>query len=216
MPFSEKRKNLTPVFEEFISKAIGVVAVMILAIDPLPILVKDEEIFNRIFPTLNRGFSDEFIDKFVGQDVINQYKTTDIYINHYNDIMLQEKRFPETTEVVQYQYVDTRKINRILLQKHLLNPEDIPVVKLFATNCKFCKAYSHNGLKMFFSDKNTIRSKRSYDGRTFQTFCKSPQKYNQPFDEAFISVFTISDKCYYMEHNEKLTDSEINLILQTL
>lgn len=215
-PFASQRKDLTSIFEDIISKAIGIVAVMRLAIDPLPILVKDDEIFNRIFETLNRGFSDKFINQFIGQELIDQYKKTDIYINHYDSIMLQEKRFPETTDVVQHQYVDTTKTDRILSQSHLINQKDIPIIKLFATNNKFCKAYSYDGLRMFFSDKKTVRSKLAFDSRTFQQFKKSSAKYNQPYDEAFISVFTVGDEFYYMEHNEALTKQEISKLLELL
>lgn len=215
-PFGSRRKDLTPIFEDTISKAIGIVAVMRLAIDPLPILVKDDEIFNRIFATINRGFSDSFINKFIGKELIEQYKKTDIYINHYEDIMLQEKRFPETTDVVQHQYIDTTKTDRILSQAHLIDIKDIPIIKLFAANSKFCKAYSYDGLKMFFSDKKTVRSKLVFDSRTFQQFKKSSVRYNQPYDEAFISVFTVNDEFYYMEHNEALTKQEIFKLLELL
>lgn len=215
-PFGSQRKDLTPIFEDTISKAIGIVAVMRLAIDPLPILVKDDEIFNRIFATINRGFSDSFINKFIGKELIEQYKKTDIYINHYEDIMLQEKRFPETTDVVQHQYIDTTKTDRILSQAHLIAIKDIPIIKLFAANSKFCKAYSYDGLKMFFSDKKTVRSKLVFDSRTFQQFKKSSVRYNQPYDEAFISVFTVNDEFYYMEHNEALTKQEIFKLLELL
>ena len=215
-PFGSRRKDLTPIFEDTISKAIGIVAVMRLAIDPLPILVKDDEIFNRIFATINRGFSDSFINKFIGKELIEQYKKTDIYINHYEDIMLQEKRFPETTDVVQHQYIDTTKTDRILSQAHLIAIKDIPIIKLFAANSKFCKAYSYDGLKMFFSDKKTVRSKLVFDSRTFQQFKKSSVRYNQPYDEAFISVFTVDDEFYYMEHNEALTKQEIFKLLELL
>lgn len=216
LPFSQKRKDLIPIFEDFFSKAIGVVAVMRLAIDPIPILVKDDEIFNRIFATINQGFSDKFIDKFVGQEFIAQYKRTDIYTNHYADIMLLEKRFPETTDVVQCQYVNTQKLNRILSQLHLLSPKDIPVIKLFAANPKFCKAYSYDGLKMFFSDKKTARSSQVFDSRSFQCFKNSQSKYNQPYDEVFISVFFVDGEFYYMEHNEKLTNAEIKTLLHIM
>ena len=215
-PFGSRRKDLTAIFEDTVSKAIGIVAVMRLAIDPLPILVKDDEIFNRIFATINQGFSDSFINKFIGKELIEQYKKTDIYINHYEDIMLQEKRFPETTDVVQHQYIDTTKTDRILSQAHLIDIKDIPIIKLFAANSKFCKAYSYDGLKMFFSDKKTVRSKLVFDSRTFQQFKKSSVRYNQPYDEAFISVFTVNDEFYYMEHNEALTKQEIFKLLELL
>lgn len=63
-----------------------------------------------------------------------------------------------------------------------------------------------------FTDRNTNRTKMSWSGLQFSNFSKSKQKYNQKFDEAYISVFSIGTEDYYAEHNELLEDSEIATI----
>ena len=65
---------------------------------------------------------------------------------------------------------------------------------------------------MYFTDRKTNRTKMSWSGLQFSNFSKSKQKYNQKFDEAYISVFSIGTEDYYAEHNELLEESEIAFI----
>ena len=49
----------------------------------------------------------------------------------------------------------------------------------------------------------------------FKKFEDSKQKYNQIYDEAFISVFKYEldkEQIFFVEHNEILTEEEINKI----
>lgn len=65
---------------------------------------------------------------------------------------------------------------------------------------------------MYFTNRNTNRKQLSWSGEQFDGFSKSKQKFNQQFDEAYISVFSKEEKDYYAEHNEVLEDSEITFI----
>lgn len=79
-------------FENYLQRCIGVVAVMRLAIDPFPILLMDEEILHRCFDSMTEPYSEEFVEKYIGETVISQYKDTDIYIETYNSFITAEKR----------------------------------------------------------------------------------------------------------------------------
>lgn len=208
--------DLSSEFNNAIKKTIGIVAIMRLAIDPIPIAIRDEEILNRIFETSNQGFSDDFVNNFIGKELLLKYKQTDIYREFYEDVMLLEKRFPETTAAIQTHYIDTQKIGNILSQQHLLKPIYKPVIQLFAINQKFCKAHCYDGLITFFSDRISARKSPKFNSKDIMAFELSKNRYNQQYEEVFISVFNINNELYCMEHNEKLTDSEINNILSSL
>lgn len=93
-----------------------------------------------------------------------------------------------------------------------MQKEDVVVTKISCVCEKIVKVYAGHGILMYFTDRNTNRTKMSWSGLQFSNFSKSKQKYNQKFDEAYISVFSIGTEDYYAEHNELLEDSEIATI----
>jgi len=57
-------------FENYLQRCIGVVAIMRLAIDPFPILLMDEEILYRCFDSMTEPYSEEFVEKYIGETII--------------------------------------------------------------------------------------------------------------------------------------------------
>lgn len=65
---------------------------MRLAINPFPILLMDKEILYHCFDSIAEPYSEEFVEKYIGETIISQYKDTDIYIGTYGSFMNDEKR----------------------------------------------------------------------------------------------------------------------------
>lgn len=65
---------------------------------------------------------------------------------------------------------------------------------------------------MYFTDKNTNRTKHSWSGADFKKFQEPIEKINQPYDEAFISVFNFDNEYYFAEHNELLDQDDVTNI----
>ena len=76
------------------------------------------------------------------------------------------------------------------------------------------KVYFYNGLLMYFTDRNTNRTKLSWDGRDFYNLEHAENKINQPYDEAFLSAIKIQDDFFILEHNEQLVDAEISEMVE--
>ena len=49
-------------------------------------------------------------------------------------------------------------------------------------------------------------------GNNIDKFELAKIKYNQTYDEAFISVFSVNNELYFAEHNERLTEEDIKAI----
>lgn len=201
-------------FEAYLQRCIGVVAVMRLAIDPFPILLMDKEILYRCFDSITEPYSKEFVEKYIGETIISQYKETDIYMGTYASFMNDEKKKESVFDVMKHQYIDSNKMDEIFSQLHLLSKEDIICVLIVAASKKIAKIYCHNGLAMYFTDRNTNRTIMSWSGADFKAFADAEKRINQPYDEAYISVFTFADKEFYVEHNEKLNADDIDEIIE--
>ena len=208
----ESTIDFVNIFVEFLKKVIGIVAVMRLAIDPFPILLMDKEILYRCFDSMTEPYSDNFVNEYVGQNIVQEYKKTTLFISTYEDFIKEEKKKEVVFNVVKHKYIDTRQYKEILSQFHLMTKNDIIATQI-ACNCnKVVKVYALDGLLMFFTDRNTNRKEQSWSGAQFQEFSNSEHKFNQPFDEVYISVFKGEDTAYFAEHNEMLDESEIAFI----
>lgn len=203
-------------FEKYLKECIGVVAVMRLAADPFPILLMDGEILYRCFDSMTEPYSQEFVDEYIGEKTIESYKQTTIYQAAYASFITNEEKNEATFNVMKHQYIDTRQAAEIEKQFHLLTTQEVVFVKLASQCEKIVKLYAVGGFLMYFTDRKTNRKKMSWGGIEFKRFVSSKEKYNQPFDEAYISVFTFRDELIFVEHNELLDSSDVLGINQIL
>lgn len=201
-------------FEKYLQRCIGVVAVMRLAIDPFPILLMDEEILYRCFDSMTDPYSDEFVEKYIGTSTIESYKRTEMYIATYDSFISEEKKKDAVFNVMKYQYIDSRRLDEIFSQLHLLPKDDIISVLLVAADEKVIKVYCHNGFLQYFTDKESNRKAMSWSGLDFKRFSEAKKPINQIYNEAYISVFHFGDTFYFVEHNELLSEVEVNRIAE--
>ena len=110
---------------------------------------------------------------------------------------------------MKHQYIDTKKIDEIYSQLHLLKREDIVAVLLAASSLKVVKIYACDGMLMYFTDRTSKRKKLSWSGADFKGFCESKNLMNQAYDEAYISVFQFLDINFFVEHNEILNNEDL-------
>ena len=200
-------------FEDYLTRCIGVVAVMRLAIDPFPILLMDEEILLRCFDSMTEPYSEDFVEKYIGQSTLSDYKNTDLYIGTYESFISEEKKNEAVFNVMKYQYIDTTRFDEIFSQLHLLSIYNIVAVLItFACN-KIVKVYTLDGLMMYHTNKETNRKNHSWSTEDFNKFGKSDKLINQKYDEAYISVFTFKDELYYAEHNEPLQQKAVDTLV---
>ncbi|MGL4802049.1 MAG: hypothetical protein ACRC18_07260 [Cetobacterium sp.] len=200
-------------FIEYLKTCIGAIAVFRLGIDPMPILLMDEEIYYRISDHMTRAFNEDFIEEYIGLEHINNYKKTEIYLSHYECIIKEEKLEEYVKAVTQDNYIDKNMITKILKQKHLLSKQEYLGVAICGIIEKISKIYTFGGLCMYFTNLQTVRKKMSWNSKFFSDLEGEENPINCSFDEAYISYFKFEeDLDIFLEHNEILTEIEIETI----
>lgn len=207
---NKSQNSFIETFERYLQRCIGVVAVMRLAIDPFPILLMDEEVLYRCFDSVTEPYSDEFIEKYIGSSTIENYKQTDLYITTYDSFINEEKKTEAVFDVMKHQYIDSKRLDEIFRQLHLLTKDDVISVLLVAACEKIVKVYSCNGLCMYFTDRKTNRTALSWSGLDFKNFSESENPVNQAYNEAYISVLFFDNTPYFVEYNDLLSTDEIS------
>jgi len=199
-------------YEDCLIKCIGTVAVMRLAIDPMPVLLADEEIYSRTEDTITSPYSEEFMEKYIGAETLECYKKTALYNMHHDFFMENEKQCEAINNIIKDQYVDIDRIDEILEQGYLLGEKELFAVKCCKSSKKITKFYTTGGMMMYFTNRKTKRIKTEWAGKDFSRFGEMSQPFNIEYDEAYISVFSTSGEDIYFEHNGKLSKIEIDVL----
>jgi len=212
---SFKRKfnpqDLNEDFEQAIIKCIGAVAVFRLAIDPMPLLLNDNEIYVRTPQLMTDPYSDKFLDKYIGEHHINSYKQTQLYQDHYEHFIRNEAMTPAVMHVVKENFIQRDKIDEIFKQKHLLSLHDIVSCILIAFSTKIAIVYSYGGFNFYFSNTKSVKEKSGFSSDDFKGFSES-SRYNRPYHGAYLSYHKVESDDFFIEHNEEFNDGEIDFL----
>ena len=201
-------------FEETLKVAIGAVAMYRLAIDPLPIILMDEELMLRSGDFVTRPYSVEFVDKYIGSNNIELYKQTEIYQEFKESIMSYEKQNEAVFYIIHWQIIDRSKFEDITKQIHLLSFMDRLAVVIMMASAKIPQVYIE-GCFHYTSDVKAIHSDTVIGTLYYEEFFanKGNDNFNIPFkDGSCISRIKICDKYSYIETNTLLDDSEIAIL----
>ena len=198
-------------FEETLKAAIGAVAMYRLAIDPLPIILMDEELMMRSGDFITQPYSEDFVNKYIGFKNIELYKQTNLYQGYRESLMVNDKQNEAVYDIIHYQIIDRNKFKDITKQIHLLSYMDRLAVVIMMAPSKIPQVYIEGCLN-YTSD---VKAKHSdiVIGESYYNnfFCNSEiTNYNIPYKQgSFLSRIKINENYSYIESNEPLNNMEI-------
>lgn len=207
-------QKITEDFEDALRTSIGAVAVYRLAIDPLPVLLMDDDIVKRTGDLLTMPYSERFVETYIGQGALDAYKKTSLFTSYKKSIEANEKQNDAVFSIIHFQYIDRQKIDDIIKQVNLLSFHDRVAVSIFLVSAKIPQIYIE-GCFHYMSDvpakhTDTVIGSSYYDG-LFQ----DAENYNYSFkDGSFLSRVKINEEYSYIESNEPLDSNEIASLLE--
>lgn len=199
-------------FEETLKVAIGAVAVYRLAIDPLPIILMDEELIKRSGDFVTEPYSKEFVDKYIGFENIELYKQTEIYQDYKEWLMSQEKQNEAVYNIIHWQIIDRNKFDDILAQIHLLSFTDKIAVAIMMSSIKIPQVYI-DGCFHYCSEVKPLHSDIVY-GNLYSDLCfTNDNNFNIPSKGGtYISRIKIHDNYSYIESIDMFDELEIKTL----
>jgi hypothetical protein len=207
---TQKQKSFYKIksdFEHALIKTIGAVAIYRLSVDPFPLLLNDEEVLYRSWDFWTIPFNDDFIKKYIGNDVIELYKTTNIYVDYRNSIMKQERQNDTIFKLIHCQIFNRTDFNEFMKQSALCSNNDKIVVSLFMMSNKISKVY--NGFDIYTSDVKSNNDEIVGVNNKNEYFIGESNNYNIEYGNAYLSRWKVAEEYYYLEHNECLSSEEI-------
>ena len=201
-------------FEDTLKVAIGAVAMYRLTLDPLPIILMDEEMMMRSGDFVTRPYSEEFVNKYIGSENIELYKQTDIYQKLKKSIMSYEKQNEAVFNIIHWQIIERTKFEDITKQMHLLSYTDRLAVIIIMSSRKIPQVYIE-GRFHYVSDVKAMHSDMVIGSSYYEDFFakKVNNNFNVPFKNgSYISRIKIKNEFSYIESNEPFNQHEIDLL----
>ena len=196
-------------YESFIEEAIGVVAVSKLVLDPFPILLSEEEIANRLPGFMTEPYSHGFLEKYIGEDFLNEFKTTRRYEEFRNEIMKRARINDAVYDLKQWQHFERSNINQILNQIEQLDYYERFVVLLAHASKKIAHILFFDGLSFYTTDVKCNLTATSMSSEDYRQFHFHEKKKNNPFKGTLLSVFPTYDNDFcFVEHDVPFDDNE--------
>ena len=212
MPIEKKRQlieSLISEYESFVKTTIGVVAVFKLFIDPLPILLSEEDVANRLPGLLTEPYSPVFMEKYIGREFVAEFKATQRYKDFKEDIIRRPRLNDATYNLKQWQIFERKNAPQILAQLEQLDYCERLVVILAINSDKIAHIYFYDGLLMFATDIKCDRTILPQSSDEFKKVRLSERKRNIPFKGVFLTVFeTYDNDACFVEHDVPFADEE--------
>lgn len=215
----EYRVNYAEEFITLLEKSIKIVAVMRLILDPIPLLMDDEEIAYRIPNFMTYSFSKDLL-ALIGEKTLSEFKHTEKFIGFKEGIMELEKRNEFVNSVVMYEFIDLDNLDKIYDQKELLSNYDLMNVDIASCSNKIIEIVSSNGFDRYRTSSNNL------DGvicnpLKYGQFETLEEYFNLKYDKVFVSILNSDSSenqietvnLVYVFHNEEFTQEEIDKLL---
>ena len=201
-------------FEKYLKVCIGAVAIYRLIIDPLPLLLTDNDIVMRSPDFITEPYCQSFIDRYIGDKVVEAYKQTDLFQGYRDELKNHEKQNGAIYDLIHYQSIDRKYSEDYLEQMHLLSFHDKLALILAFSSSKISYCYLMDGFSWYYTDVKPQRTNTSiiFGKQYFEQFFKDTNNYNQPYENVYVSKCEAFGEFQYFEHNEPLTEQEIAII----
>lgn len=213
---TEQTKTLIEEFEWLLNESITIVVVFRMILDPLPLLLLDDELCYRLPGVLTFPFSPVFVEKYMGGDFLEKYKKTTLY-KTFEESVLQKPKFSEVMYALKSNYYISRD-NIMELECNIddLTIQEKIILKLVKQLSKITSIYLLDGLIHYFTDKPGIMMD-SYSSSDFKALSMGNERKNLPFKDGYLSlVYGESDfsskDCYFIETLDPFLEEEFNLL----
>ena len=207
-------------FTNHLLKSIRILAIMRLIVDPLPLLITDDEIYYRCPQIILFPFSDKMLS-VIGQKSIDEFKQTDTYKSMEEWILSFEKRNIAVNDFLMHNFIDLDKIDDIYSQKHLISGNELKILDVCCCTNKIIYIVYGNGFYRFSTSSKC--DNHIYNSLNIDELIKINDNHNICRDNVYVSVMNIkgnnridlynnSYNIIYLFHEEKLDDDEIKCI----
>lgn len=212
--FSQEKE--TSLFIESLKYTIGILLILFIILEPISLALSDEEVDSKLnFNFITEPIDVDYFNKFLGlDDIVDKIKNSNFYKNYISNFSDKESMSPAVYFVVREEAWDIDALDEIEKQLHLLDFYEIFMFYILKSGIRVSTFYFCSGLTWYYTSIKCNYQRLEYGGEEFKEYLESDNKFNQPCKNVFMSVILMFKEPLFIEHNEKLTSDEIQVLIK--
>lgn len=203
----KKRNSGNEEFKKLVLGSIKGIILFRLCLDPLPILLRDPQIYKRTPVFMTDAFPDNFLIKYLSASDIEIYEKTEIYKDAYNQFITRPAMNPSTLMFLKDSFVNYDHIDKILEQKFLLNETQLMCITILKTFSHITKIYPDGQmLEMCFTSLKSPNAQWGFSPQEplLEEILNKKEFKNVSSNKVYISSIFIDQRYFVFEHIKKI------------
>jgi hypothetical protein len=198
-------------FVEFLKYTIGIGIILFAILEPLSLALADDEINLKLnFDFMTESIDYDYFNRFLNlPEVINKLYESNYYRSFSTQFMDRETMNISTYSVVREGAWDISKLDDIEKQIDLLNAYQRYMFCILKAGIRILNFYFMEGFEWYLTTYDSEKRVSDFSTEKLKCFCTDGNRFNQIHADIYMSVVLMYDQYLYMEHEKKLTDTEI-------
>ena len=206
----EQELNL---FMDLFNDTLCMLVILYVITDPISLVLTDEKLSMRLhFAPMTEPASIGIVEKYLSPQIIDKIKSTDCFKELSDYLMEQEEMQPAVADVVRWEFIDLDSLDDINKQRHLLSLDAKLIIDILLRGINISTIYPN----CIFPGYNTsIKLKyqaNEWSSLEYSAFLNQGEQYNICYHNVYRSVFRGYADNWLLEHNNELTQEEIEEI----
>lgn len=212
--FSKEQDN--KLFIETLKYTIGIGIIIFIILEPIALALADDEINGKLnFNYMTEPIDCDYFEQFLGlSDVVDKLLSTNYYKEFASQFRDKEWMNMATYTVVRDNAWDINALDEIEKQLHLLNTYEKFMFKILKLGIKVSNFYYQEGIGWYITTHKCNKQRTHFGSDAFKKYLENADRFNQKSDNIYITVVIMYDEKLLLEHNELLTEDEINSLFE--
>ena len=202
-------------FVETLKYTIGIGIILFVIVEPLSLALADDEVNGKLnFDFMTEPIDCDYFENFLGlKDVVEKLLRTKYYKGFAAQFRDKEQMNMATYTVIRDGAWNISCLEQIEKQIHLLNAYEQYMFKILKLGIKVTNFYYQNGWGWYITTNKSNYQNDYFDSSEFKVYINERMRFNQERKNVYISVVSMYSEKLCIEHNEKLTEEEINKLM---
>ncbi len=213
----KKRIEREELYVSFLNHCIGMVLFLYIALDPISLIVTDEDILFHIpFDFMTEPVPISFFEVVFSPDYIEKIKGIQFYSYLKEYFLSMEELRHATFELIHCQYFNIDNLPDIRAQAHLISPLEQRILAILEKGIKASHFYYDGCLMGYLTSIKSNAKSRGFSSDQFDEYLNRSYETNIAWRGVYISLFHDPEGYLIIEHNEVFSGDEIDVINECL
>ncbi len=203
-------------FMKVLKYTIGIGIILFVILEPIALALTDDEVNGKLnFDFLTEPIDCGYFERFLGlKDIVDRLLKSNYYKEFAAQFEDRECMNIPIYSVIRENAWDINSLDEIEKQIYLLRPYEKFMFKILKLGIKVTNFYYADGLGWYLTTYKSAYQRNCFGSSEFKKYLNEDMRFNQKCEKVYISVVSMYDDKLFLEHNEALTENEVELLIE--